>query len=240
MIEFRFAEHPLIPFHAFSRDVSFVLGCVACGRGEFGTWIWYFSIPDRVSKHQPSIGISRVCARGAGRARCLLCDGPADCTSPTWVDYGHVDDRVYAGEYSHGDRACAPDVLGFDLRVSAGDSMGDGHVISGGDVDVVEFCGAEHQGIAASLVTTVVNYSISLSLGFAGTVEVHVNHGGETPEDVLKSYRGALYFAMGLGGLGILLSVVFTLKCYWEERQSQPVDETASEEGSLSALAEGQ
>lgn len=36
----------------------------------------------------------------------------------------------------------------------------------------------EHQDIAASLIKTVVNYSISLGLGFAGTVEVHINRGG--------------------------------------------------------------
>lgn len=98
----------------------------------------------------------------------------------------------------------------------------------------------KHQGIAASLVTTVVNYSISLSLGFAGTVEVHVNNGGRTPEDVLKGYRGALYFATGLGGLGVLLSVVFTMKCYWEEHRSHAVDDAAAEQRSMSTLAEGQ
>lgn len=53
--------------------------------------------------------------------------------------------------------------------------------------------GKEHQGVAASLVNTVVNYSISLGLGFAGTVEVHVNNGGKTPDDLLKGYRGAFY-----------------------------------------------
>lgn len=42
----------------------------------------------------------------------------------------------------------------------------------------------EHQGVAASLVATVVNYSISLALGFAGTVEVHVPYG----KDMLRGY----------------------------------------------------
>jgi predicted MFS family arabinose efflux permease len=51
----------------------------------------------------------------------------------------------------------------------------------------------EHQGVAASLVNTVVNYSISLGLGFAGTVEVNVNKAGKTPEDLLRGYRGAFY-----------------------------------------------
>ena len=70
------------------------------------------------------------------------------------------------------------------------------------------------QGIGASLVNTVVNYSISLGLGFAATVEVHVNNGGETLHDTLHGYRGALYMGIGLAGLGVLISSLFTLKTW--------------------------
>jgi hypothetical protein len=66
----------------------------------------------------------------------------------------------------------------------------------------------EHQGIAASLVNTAVNYSISIGLGMAGTVEKHVNNGGL---DVLKGYRGAWYLGIGLGAVGIAVSVCFIL-----------------------------
>lgn len=70
----------------------------------------------------------------------------------------------------------------------------------------------EHQGIAASLVATVVNCSISLALGFAGTVEMNIADG-----NALKGYRG------GLSGLGILISLVFLLKSYWQGRQGSAV-----------------
>lgn len=73
----------------------------------------------------------------------------------------------------------------------------------------------EHQGIAASLVATVVNYSISLGVGFAGTVEVHVNNGGKTKADLLKGYRGALYLGVGLAGLGLVISLVFLARDKW-------------------------
>lgn len=65
----------------------------------------------------------------------------------------------------------------------------------------------EHQGIAASLVNTAVNYSISIGLGMAGTVVKHVNSGGL---DVLEGYRGAWYLGIGLGA-GIAVSVCFIL-----------------------------
>lgn len=77
-----------------------------------------------------------------------------------------------------------------------------------------------HQGIAGSLINTVVNYSISLGIGFAGTVEVHVNGGGGTKELRLKGYRGGWYMAIGLAGLGLFLAVVFLAKSYWDERRA--------------------
>jgi len=77
----------------------------------------------------------------------------------------------------------------------------------------------EHQGIAASLVNTVVNYSISLGLGFAGTVEVHVNNGGKTEADVLKGYRGGFYVGAGLSGLGLLISITFLARSHWHDRK---------------------
>lgn len=66
----------------------------------------------------------------------------------------------------------------------------------------------EHQGLAGSLVSTTVNYSISLGLGFAGTVESNVNNGGR---DVLRGFRGALYLGTGLAGLGVIVSICFML-----------------------------
>ena len=72
----------------------------------------------------------------------------------------------------------------------------------------------EHQGMGASLVNTVVNYSISIGVGIAGTVEVHTNRGGHTMEDVLKGYRSALYLGIGLSGLGLVIALLFLLRSF--------------------------
>lgn len=64
----------------------------------------------------------------------------------------------------------------------------------------------QHQGLAASLVTTFVNYSISIGLGFAGTVESQVNGQGT---NVLQGYRGAFYMGVGLAGLGVVVALLF-------------------------------
>jgi len=92
----------------------------------------------------------------------------------------------------------------------------------------------EKQGIAASLVSTMVNYCISCGLGFAGTVHKHfylrqiakipdlINHPGDPPPLLtfstpelqrarLESFRGPWWFATGLSGLGILIAAAFIL-----------------------------
>lgn len=61
---------------------------------------------------------------------------------------------------------------------------------------------AERQGIAASLIATVVYYSQSIGLGIAGTVQVHVANG-----NTLRGYRGAMYTAIGLSAFGLVVSL---------------------------------
>ena len=71
-------------------------------------------------------------------------------------------------------------------------------------------------------------YSISLGLGFAGTVEKQVSNGGLNLADKLKGYRGAFYMELGLAGLGMALSITFLAKEYWLDRKKR----TLAEEGS--------
>ena len=79
----------------------------------------------------------------------------------------------------------------------------------------------QYQGAGASIVMTIVNYSISLGLGFAGTIEININHGGHTRADLLHGYRGALWFSVGLTGLGTLLSLIFLLKNHRKQKSNE-------------------
>ena len=76
-----------------------------------------------------------------------------------------------------------------------------------------------HQGLAASLVATTVNYSISLDLEFVGTLETHVNDEGR---NVLRCYSGALYMGIGLAGLGLVVPMCFmymSWRQHWKDQK---------------------
>ncbi|KAK5121773.1 hypothetical protein LTR85_004648 [Meristemomyces frigidus] len=62
------------------------------------------------------------------------------------------------------------------------------------------------QGTAASLVNTVINYSISLGLGIAGTAEMEVDPNGLHE---LHGYRIALWVAVGMAGLALAIALAF-------------------------------
>ncbi|KAI9374199.1 major facilitator superfamily [Aspergillus egyptiacus] len=217
VIEFRYAKHPLIPFHAFSTDVSFVLACVATGWGCFGTWIFYSwrflldirgNTPLLASAQFVPPGISGLIAAFVTgflmsriRPAWIMCMSLSAFTLGTiLITIAPVDQTYWALTFV----SLIVIPWGMDMSFPAATLM------------LSNAVKREHQGLAASLVTTVVNYSISLSLGFAGTIETQITH-GETKSERLRGYRAALYFAIGLGGLGLAISVLYTARSYFKK-----------------------
>ncbi|TIA68273.1 hypothetical protein E3P91_04135 [Wallemia ichthyophaga] len=85
----------------------------------------------------------------------------------------------------------------------------------------------EHQGLAGSLINTLVNYSIAIALGIAATVENHVNNGGKDPE---AGIRGACYLGVGLSAAGVMLALINKIIEEVEIRRS-PDPQAAREAG---------
>ncbi|KAL9064388.1 MAG: hypothetical protein Q9161_008900 [Pseudevernia consocians] len=222
-IELRVATSPLIPFDALSTDVAFILACVACGWSCFGIWVYYIwqffeqirgASPLHTAAWSVPIAISGAIASITtgfllGRLR------------PAWVmtialtafTVGTIMIATTPVHQSYWAQSFVCMIVipwGMDMSFPAATLILSNAVAK------------KHQGIAASLVNTVVNYSISLALGFAGTVESHVDQGGTTPEDVLLGFRGAWYFAIGLSGFGLFLSLLFLAKGYWKNRDDVP------------------
>lgn len=75
----------------------------------------------------------------------------------------------------------------------------------------------EHQGLAASLVNTFVNYFIATALGIAGTVEAYSTPVQATPEQRLQGIRAGFYTSMGLSGCAVIVGVIYFVKTYMKE-----------------------
>ncbi|EAU31398.1 hypothetical protein ATEG_08225 [Aspergillus terreus NIH2624] len=218
--ELRFAVKPLIPFHALTLDVSFVLGCVACGWAAFGIWTYYtWLFFERIRGATPLLASAQyVPPTVSGLLASVTTGYLMSRLRPSWImlmamiafTVGTIFVAIAPVGQTYWALTFVSMVVmpwGMDMSFPASTVL-----LS----NAVE---RKHQGIAASLVTTVVNYSISLGLGFAGTVEVHVNHGGHTFHDVLLGYRGSLYMGIGLGGLGIAVSLIYLVKSILKDRR---------------------
>ena len=220
LIETRLSPSPLIPFAALTPDVAFVLGSVASGWSSFGIWVYYiwqfYETLRGASPLQAALWAAPVAISG----------GLASVTTgfllgrlrPAWVmtialtafTVGTILIATAPVGQSYWAQSFVCTIIipwGMDMSFPAATLI------------LSDAVAKEHQGMAASLVNTVVNYSISLALGFAGTIESHVSDGDTTPEDVLLGYRGAWYFAIGTSGFGLFLSLVFLAKGYWKDRR---------------------
>ncbi|KAH1730469.1 hypothetical protein KXX25_007113 [Aspergillus fumigatus] len=90
----------------------------------------------------------------------------------------------------------------------------------------------KHQGASASLVNTVINYSIAIGLGIAGTVEAEVSHQGVNQ---LRGYRAALWSSVGLAALAFGIALVYAVRTFQEQQSSRK----SSQEREQRACIEG-
>lgn len=90
----------------------------------------------------------------------------------------------------------------------------------------------KHQGASTSLVNTVINYSIAIGLGIAGTVEAEVSHQGVNQ---LRGYRAALWSSVGLAALAFGIAWVYAVCTFQEQRSSRK----SSQEREQRACIEG-
>ncbi|KXH69670.1 hypothetical protein CSAL01_12541 [Colletotrichum salicis] len=152
--------------------------------------LWSFVVVhDRVAAHRSELDAPPVigCTHTAHR---LGCSGgcPLSLADPTHASSAHLGYwriMLHSLNNTRGD-----DARSAILLASA---------ISGNHLD-------GHQGIAVSLIGTIISYGQSIGLGFAGTVEKYIS---SENSDLVDGYRHALYFGIGLGGAALILDLIF-------------------------------
>ncbi|KAF2824087.1 hypothetical protein CC86DRAFT_372201 [Ophiobolus disseminans] len=219
-VEMRVAKKPLIPFQALRTDVSFVLICEACGWAAFGIFIYYYiQILQRLRGASPLLTMAQISPVAiSGFIAAITTGHVISRIGPGWVMLismlaflmGSILVATMPVHETYWKQAFVVTLIipwGMDMSFPAGTL-----IMS----DAVE---KRHQGMAASLVNTVVNYSISIGVGIAGTVDTRVNNGGRTEYDELVGYRAALHLGIGLSGMGVLTSLLFLWKMHTRERR---------------------
>ncbi|KAI9759346.1 MAG: hypothetical protein M4579_002404 [Chaenotheca gracillima] len=216
----RRVARPLVPLSAFSGNTLFVLSCIAAGWSSFGIWVYYvWQLQEVLRGDSPLLATAHIIPTSfsgviaaittgflMGRIRTawiMLIAMLAFCIGAILVATVPVH-QVYWAQFFV---SFIVTPWGMDMSFPAATVLLSNSVPK------------EHQGIAASLVSTIVNYSISIGLGIAGTVDSQVNKGGQ---DVLAGYRGAQYTEIGLSGLGVLIASVFLIKTYVRPEVGNP------------------
>ncbi|KAJ5261073.1 MFS general substrate transporter [Penicillium angulare] len=212
-IEFRVARYPILPVAILTSDIAFVFACTAAGWSTFGIWLFY---------------VIRICLNVGGQTPIQLGAwlSPVVITGiSTAVVVGKVINKVPASFIMLFAMLCyfltsllmalRPVQSTYWTYFFFGTIIATFAMDSSLPAATIIFSNAvprAYQGMGSSVIMTIVVYSISLGLGFAGTIELQINNGGKTKADLLYGYRGTLWFSVGLTAFGSVLALVFLLK----------------------------
>ncbi|CAI4751712.1 CRB_1a_G0045010.mRNA.1.CDS.1 [Saccharomyces cerevisiae] len=216
--ESKYAEVPLLPrAMTKNRHMIMILLAVFLGWGSFGIWTFYYVSFQLNLRHYSPVwtgGTYFVFVIFGSMAAFFVAFsikrlGPALllCFSLMAFDAGSIMFSVLPVEQSYWKLNFAMQAIlcfGMDLSFPASSI-----ILSDG-------LPMQYQGMAGSLVNTVINYSASLCLGMGGTVEHQINKSGN---DLLKGYRAAVYLGVGLASLGVVISVTYMLENLWNRHR---------------------
>ncbi len=227
-VELRWAAHPLIPVRGLHAGAVFTLVCVFAGWSSHGIWAYYlYLLLEHLRGHSPLLAAAEAApAAASGVLFALSTVWLLPRVPVAWVMLAAMTLFVVGSLLL----ALVPLDQPYYIQTFLSVILMPGAMnlsFPSATVLLSSVLPKEKQGIAASLVATVVNYSISCGLGMAGSihrsvVEKEARRLGipneplsvSTPEIVaarLQGLRAAYWFAVGLGGVGVLVAAVFCL-----------------------------
>lgn len=90
------------------------------------------------------------------------------------------------------------------------------------------------QGVAGSLIGTLLTYGISTGVGFGGTVEIYTNRQGT---DLIRGYRGALYLGIAFAVAALVLSLT-CVRIKRDVREGWEKEDLVQQDRSVTDLSE--
>ncbi|KAI3402952.1 hypothetical protein KGF56_004205 [Candida oxycetoniae] len=207
-------EDPLVPPSVLRGDTGYILACISAGWSCFGVWLYYmFRWALLVDKDSAIMSaVKNIPAGPVGMIAAVVTAVLLTKVPSAFVMFfamiAFLVGVIIMGTRPVGQIFWAQKFvsmliqpIGMDMSFPAG-------------VILLSAALPRHQqGIAGSLVSTFVNYSISIGLGFAGTVEYYTTKGKEPGfETTVLGIRNAYRMGMGLAGFGLVVSTVYLLK----------------------------
>lgn len=235
LIELYYAQHPLIPLREVQAEAGFVLGCIAAGWGSHGIWAYYLYLFLEQVKHHDALVTSLETAPVAvtGVFFAFSTVHLLKYMHVSWVMLISMAFFVLGALLL----ALVPLNQTYFAQTLVSIILMPGAMNLSFPAATIMISGSlprEKQGIAASLVATMVNYSISCGLGFAGSVarysdpKVLARHGFTGPPPALldslpgldaarlECLKGPWWFAVALGGLGMLIASFSIIRRKWK------------------------
>lgn len=206
-VELKVAKDPLLPRSIFNLKIGLVLLCIGLGWGSFGIWqFYYWQFLLNLRQYTPiHAGLTYIPFLVGGTVASLLVSVIISMTKPSYIiafsslcfmsgclmlAKSPIDQSYFQITFGQQIILCWAMDLSFPAAA----------------IVLSDYLPIQHQGMAGSLVSTVVNYSVSLFLGVGSVVELQtMRH----VKDIWKSHQAALYFGTGVAGVGVLFSLVF-------------------------------
>lgn len=207
--ELMMVTHPLLPRSIFNRRIGLVLLCMSLGWGLFGIWQYYYwSIMMNLRGYTPiATSLTYMPLLLLGIVAALLVGFFMSKTRAPFIMCGAMIGFMCGCIFL----SVLPIHQTF-WRLSFGQlfllAWGMDSSFPAASLILSDHLPKKHQGMAGSLVSTVVNYSVSLFLAVSSTVEMEVLR---KTDDILQSYRAAIYLGIGLSGLAVVFSIVFII-----------------------------
>ncbi|USW50098.1 Putative major facilitator superfamily, MFS transporter superfamily [Septoria linicola] len=200
------ASSPILSVKAMCGEAAYTLLLLWLGWSSFGIWIYYSFRFLQEAREFSSLIVSAqfvpimVCGLlAAGATGVMLTHTPVSFTMFASMIAFFVGQLITATQPAEqmywAQRFVAMLIIPFGMELS----------FASGTLLLSRSMSPEHEGLAAPLATTVIHFSISIALGIAGTVEVHVNNQGMTREDVHWGIQCAWWTGVALAGCSVVL-----------------------------------
>ncbi|KAI9724577.1 MAG: hypothetical protein M1828_003600 [Chrysothrix sp. TS-e1954] len=206
----RMVSDPLLPPGVFNVGAVSILICVALGWSSFGIWFYYsFNIIEITRHFSPLAATAQFAPEVmSGVCACVATAYMLGKVSPDWLmtmaSFAFFTGCLFVATSPEQQVYWANMFIsmlimawGMDISFPASATL------------LSDMVPKAHQGISASLVNTIINYSISIGLGVSGTVEMKVR---ETSPSLFTGYRAAMWTSVGLSGLALIVSAAFAVR----------------------------